>query len=75
MGGGVRGSAGSVTGLGIGVIVFDGSATRDLQLAQVTNFAPTATSASAMRLSVPHAAQVASIIRPLSYLGPFANAD
>jgi hypothetical protein len=29
----------------------------------VTNFAPTGTSASAMRLTVPHAEQVASIIR------------
>jgi hypothetical protein len=34
-----------------------------LQLLQFTNFAPAATSASAMRLSVPQAEQVASIIR------------
>lgn len=38
-------------------------ATRDLQLAQFTNRAPTGTSASAIRLIVPHAVQVASIIR------------
>jgi hypothetical protein len=36
-------------------------ATRDLQLAQLTNFAPTGTSASATRFTVPHAVQVASI--------------
>ena len=40
-----------------------GKATRDLQLEHVTNFAPTGTSVSAMRLCVPHAEQVASIIR------------
>ena len=46
---------------------FMGSATRDLQLLQFTNFAPPATSASAMRLRVPHAEQVASIIRRSIY--------
>jgi hypothetical protein len=40
-----------------------GRITRDLQLEHVTNFAPTGTSASAMRLTVPQAEQVASIIR------------
>src|SRR5262249_55718213 len=40
-----------------------GSATRDLQLVQVTNFAPIGTSASEMRFGVPHAAHVASIIQ------------
>jgi hypothetical protein len=39
-----------------------GSTTFALQLLQDTNLAPTGTSASAMRFTVPHAAQVASII-------------
>jgi hypothetical protein len=38
-------------------------ATRDLQSAQTMNFAPAGTVASATRLSVPQAEQVASIIQ------------
>jgi hypothetical protein len=45
-----------------------------LQLEHVTNFAPTGTSVSAMRFCVPHAEQVASIIRKESYPGLVANA-
>jgi hypothetical protein len=61
-GGGIFGSGGFGID-GIAVAVFTGNATRDLQLLQFTNFAPAGTSASAMRLRVPHAEQVASIIR------------
>ena len=47
-----------------------GSGTRALQVAHVTNLAPTGTSDSAMRATVPQAAQVASIIQRASYPGP-----
>ncbi|HEY1817339.1 MAG TPA: hypothetical protein VGG74_33565 [Kofleriaceae bacterium] len=40
-----------------------GNGMRALQLSQVTDLVPGGTSPSAMRLTVPHAAQVASIIR------------
>jgi hypothetical protein len=61
VGGGIFGSGGrGIEGI---APVFTGNATRDLQLLQFTNFAPAGTSASAMRLSVPQAEQVASIIR------------
>jgi hypothetical protein len=67
--GGVRdGIAGTAIGLtgGLGTLGFIGNITRDLQLEQVRNRCPAGTSASAMRFTVPHAAQVASIIRQLS---------
>lgn len=66
-GGLIDGIAGTTLGnfgiVGTADFVAAGSATRDLQLEHVTNFAPTGTSVSAMRLCVPHAEQVASIIR------------
>jgi hypothetical protein len=70
-GGLIEGIAGTTLGslgiVGTAGLVAAGSATRDLQLEHVTNFAPTGTSDSAMRLCVPHAEQVASIIRKQSY--------
>src|SRR6185312_7082677 len=54
---GTAGTAGLAPGNGI----------RALQLSQVTDLVPGDTSPSAMRLMVPHAAQVASIIREPSY--------
>jgi hypothetical protein len=76
VGGGVFGSAGGLGGAGgiapgfagfPGAAPCCGSATRALQLAHVTNFAPTGTSVSAMRATVPQAPHVASIIRRLAY--------
>jgi hypothetical protein len=72
IGGGIRGigavGIGGTFGTGA-VPAFAGIATRDLQLAHVTNFVPGETSPSAMRFSVPHAAQVTSIIERSSYSG------
>lgn len=66
-GGLIEGIAGTTDGnlgiVGTACFVAPGNATRDLQLEHATNFAPTGTSVSAMRLCVPHAEQVASIIR------------
>ncbi len=68
-GDGIGGGIFGIGALGIGgtfgiapVGAFIGSATRDLQLVHVTNLAPGATSASAMRFCAPHAAQVTSIM-------------
>jgi hypothetical protein len=57
--GGTLGSAGG----GAAGAATAGIAIRDLQSAQVTNFAPTGTLASDTRLSAPQAEQVASIIQ------------
>jgi hypothetical protein len=57
----VRGTAGGLSA---------GSPTRDLQLAQVTNFAPVGRSATLTRLMFPHAVQAASIIGPIITCGP-----
>jgi hypothetical protein len=74
----IDGIAGTTVGsfgiVGTACFVAPGNATRDLQLEHATNFAPTGTSVSAMRLCVPHAEQVASIIRDQSYPGPVENA-
>ncbi len=60
----LAGIAGIFVGsLGIAGTALPGTATFDLQLVQATNLAPGGTWASAMRFTVPHAAQVASIIQ------------
>jgi hypothetical protein len=77
-GGLIDGIAGTAAGsfgiVGIGGFAAAGSGTRDLQLAHATNLAPTGTSDSAMRLCVPQAEQVASIIQEQSYPWPDENA-
>ncbi len=72
---GIEGTAvGSFGNVATACFVAAGNATRDLQLEHATNFAPTGTSGSAMRLCVPHPEQDASIIPRKSYPRPAENA-